>query len=297
MSAGYIIYSLDWDKFRQLVDRPTPEQLAALANLISDGLDEHDGEFDEGDPVQDWPSDLESLAKIAAQRLAMPDWYGDLSTTGKNLWEGVIFSACMNCDEIDVGFRVDSDGVYWDVIEIAWKHLGVVPSTISDVALSAFGKRPYRYRPPVRSDQTRDQFDRDEDARKASLRTLSDTLGQLLEGVKQGRQDVSPDALLEKLQQHEGISQQHLSALKGLLSDDDSDEESLDEGLSDDWSPMHSMHTPDEVEKILAELQSVDQAMRSTNDTDARTDYTDELMPALERVAHDRRMLFIQVDT
>jgi hypothetical protein len=32
-------------------------------------------------------------------------------------------------------------------------------------------------------------------------------------------------------------------------------------------------------------------------DEDARTDYTDELMPALERVAHDRRMLFIQVDT
>ena len=36
----------------------------------------------------------------------------------------------------DVGFRVGCRGddvmVYWDVIELAWQHLGVVPHTITE---------------------------------------------------------------------------------------------------------------------------------------------------------------------
>ena len=112
MSAGYIIYSLDWDKFRQLVERPKPKQLKALGKMLRDGLEVHAGEFDAGDPISKWPTDLKSLARIAGQRLELPDWYGDLLIPGKALWEGVIFSACMKCDEVDVGFRVDNDGIY-----------------------------------------------------------------------------------------------------------------------------------------------------------------------------------------
>ncbi|MBI3464403.1 MAG: hypothetical protein HY000_15305, partial [Planctomycetes bacterium] len=77
--AGYIIYSLDWDKFRRFVEQPTKQQLLAFADLLSDEFDRHRREFNKGDPVSKWPSDRESLAKIAAQRLALPDWYGDLS--------------------------------------------------------------------------------------------------------------------------------------------------------------------------------------------------------------------------
>ena len=171
--AGYIIYSLDWHKFQQFVERPTADQLAALEKLLSEGLEENDGEFDEDDLVLTWPTQAGALAQIAAKRLALPDWYGDLSTPGKNLWEGVVFQACMNCDEIDVGFRVDSNGVYWDVIEAAWKHLGVVPGQISTIALSAFGKRPYRYHPPSRMVKTREQHDQEEEDRRSSLTALS----------------------------------------------------------------------------------------------------------------------------
>lgn len=75
--AGYVIDSLDRGKFERFVEHPTPGQLAAFAGLLSAGLEELDGEFDEGDPVVAWP--------IAAKRLAILDWYNDLSATGKTL--------------------------------------------------------------------------------------------------------------------------------------------------------------------------------------------------------------------
>jgi hypothetical protein len=291
--AGYIIYSLDWGKFRQLVERPTPDQLAALGRLLSDGLGEYDGEFDEDDPVLTLPTDVGALAQIAAKRLGMPDWYGDLSTRGKNLWEGVVFNACMNCDDIDVGFRVDNDGVYWDVIELAWKHLGVVPGQISSVALSAFGKRPYRYQAATKMVKTRHQHDSEEQERQSSLKALSGMLGKFLRGVKQGQLD--PNSLLEELDQHGGVSEQHKKALKGLLSDEDSDENDSDE--SEDWEPMHSMHTPDEVQKMLAELQSLESPMQKTKKKNVRQQHEDDLLPAIASVAGESRMLFVQVDT
>ncbi len=45
--AGYILYSLDWDRFQSLVNNPTRKQLLKFAELISDGLDQHDGEFED----------------------------------------------------------------------------------------------------------------------------------------------------------------------------------------------------------------------------------------------------------
>lgn len=225
MSSGYIIYSLDWVKFRSLIERPTKPQLKALGGLLAAGIEEYDGEFDEGDPIGDLDAEDEpALVKAVTRRLALPDWYSDLTCCGKAAWEGVIWGACMENEEgIDVGFRVDSDGVYWDVIEIAMSHLGQRSGV---VALSAFGTRPYRYFP--------------------------------------GPNPNTPSFAEE------------------------------DEG---DWSPMHSLHTPDETARMLAELRSAGPAVETSGDEDALHDYRDELMPALERIADDQWMLFIQVDT
>lgn len=251
--AGYIIYSLDWDKFRKFVERPTPGQLAALGNLLSEGLEAEKGEFDEDDPVVTWATDSGGLAQIAANRLAMPDWYGDLTTPGKNLWQGAIFEACMDCDDIDVGFRVDSDGVYWDVIELAWKQLGVVPGQISDVALSAFGTRPYRYHSPAKKVKSREQPGKDEADRRSSLAAISGMLRRFFETFKKV--------------------------------------------LGSQWEPMHSMHAPDEVQKMLSELQSLKSAMHNAREEDVQQQYEEELLPAIDSVAADGRMLFIQMDT
>jgi hypothetical protein len=297
MSAGYILYSLDPDKFRQLVEQPTQAQLTALARLLKDGLEEYEDEFDDDDPISKWPAKVKPLAEIAAKRLALPDWYGDLSPMGKTLWEGAIFSACQDSDDIDVGFRVDNDGVYWDVIEVAWKHLSVVPNTISDVALSTFGTRPYRYQQSPQAVQSREEYERGEEGRRASAEALNSVLGQFLEAAQQGTLD--PEKLLSDIEQHQGVSQQHKQALKGLLSDDDSaeddDEDDLDDG--DDWFPMHSMHAPDEVQKMLSELKSIEAIMIKSKKKDVLQQYQEDLLPAIERVANDGRMLFVQVNT
>jgi hypothetical protein len=60
---------------------------------------------------------------------------------------------------------------------------------------------------------------------------------------------------------------------------------------------MHSMHTPDEVRKMLAELRSIESAMQQGKKKDVRRQYDEDLLPAISSVADDGRMLFIQVDT
>jgi hypothetical protein len=220
MSAGYVIYSLDWNRFRDMVERPTPQQLKLLAKMLADEREGLEGEFDDDDPILEWPEDANSLIPIVTQRLALPDWYSDLSDVGKQLWEGAIFRACMDCEKLGLDFQVDSDGVYWDVIEIANQLLRAAPHPSGETALSAFGTRPFRYYPPT---------------------------------TRKGR--------------------------------------------SAEYDPMHSMHTPGEVHRMRIELRSIAEGMAAADDADAREEYTNELMPALERIADEGRMLFIQVDT
>lgn len=110
-------------------------------------------------------------------------------------------------------------------MELAWKRLNVEGDEISpEVALSAFGRRPYRY---------------------------------------------------------------------NAIEDDGSEE---DEDDFDAWQPMHSMHTPDEVRKMLAELHSIAPAVETAKNKQVINDY-DALLPVLEQLAEEGRMLFIQVDT
>jgi hypothetical protein len=290
--AGYIIYSLDWPKFRQVIERPTKEQLAALAALVRDELAERDGEFDENDSIMAWPDDEPGLKETVATRLALPEWYGDLSIAGKGLWESVIFNACMNHETLDVGFRADSDGVYWDVIELAWKRLSVVPNTISDIALSAFGTRPYRYHALGGPAKSRPDYDLEQGDRHESMKAMGEALGQFVAAAKRGDKD--PNDLMKEIEKNQGVSAEHKAMMRELLDDDDSDDDDDDFAA---WTPMHSMHTPEEVQKMLAELQSIAPAVKAAKKKDVRADYEEELMPAIEEIARDGRMLFIQVDT
>jgi hypothetical protein len=286
--AGYITYSLDWGKFQKFVERPTPGQLAAFASRLCGGLEEY--EFDEGDSMRAWPTKAKALAPIAAKRLALPDWYGDLSATGKALWEGAISGVCMDCEEIDAGFRVDNDGVYWDVIELAWKQLGVVPGQISDVALSTFGYRPYRYQTETKPAKTRKEYEKEEAERRAAVKEFKGEVDELLKDVKPVKTD--PIKMIEEVSQ--GKSGEIMKALMGFFDD-------VQEGGGgthlEEWQPMHSMHTPVEVRKMLAELRSVESVMHKATKKDVRQQYEEDLLPAISSVADDGRMLFIQVDT
>lgn len=216
--AGYVIYSLDSHKFRELIERPTSIQLAILAQGLAGEREDMDGEFDEDDPILHWPVDAESLAPVVAERLARTDWYLDLSAQGRDLWETSFYVTCMNEVDLDIGFRAESDGVYWDVIGMIVKQLGDRPEFPGKSAMSRFGTVPFRYHPPAKR-------------------------------------------------------------------------------RSENWSPMHSMHTPEEVQRMLVELRSVALVIEAAKDPNVRQQFIEELLPAVERVAAEGRLLFIQVDT
>jgi hypothetical protein len=289
--AGYIIYSLDWGKFQKFVERPTPGQLAAFATRLCDGLDEY--EFAEGDPLRAWPTNAKKLAPIAAKRLLLPDWYGDLSPGGRAMWESAVIGVCMGCEEVDVGFRQDSDGVYFDVLELAWKQLGVVPGQISDVALSAFGYRPYRFHAPTDPTKTRKEYDKEQVETRKKIKEAQEFVDELLEDTKKSKTAPDPKKMMDEVK--EGEAGSIMSMLKGLFADvEEGGGEATELG---EWYPAHSMHTPEEVQKMLAELRSVESAVLKAKKKDVREDYEEELMPALTSVAEDGRMLFIQVDT
>jgi hypothetical protein len=218
--AGYHIGSLDWSKFQRFVDEPSHAQLLAFSEFISDALDVHDQRLNEGDPLRDWPSNPEALCKLVKRRLTMSDWYGDLSDAGKDVWESALTGFCSDATSKGVGFRVESDGVYWDVITIAAQHHEIPVNQITGAILTQFGTRPYRYHPPA-----------------------------------------------------------------GRIP------------LLEDWHANHSMHTPDEVQMLLEELKDAGPAILSASEEQPRRDYQEELLPAVEKVARARRLLFITVDT
>lgn len=64
----------------------------------------------------------------------------------------------------------------------------------------------------------------------------------------------------------------------------------------DSWYPYHSMHTADEVERLIEQFTAAKKAIRASRHKDARIDF-DILMPVLEKVASSNRVLYVAVDT
>src|SRR5262249_25878333 len=126
-----------------------------------------------------------------------------------------------------------------------------------------------------------------------SARTeASDFVDELLEDTKKSKTAPDPNKMMDEL--NEGKSDSIMKALMGVFGD-------VQEGGGgtrlEDWQPMHSMHTPDEVRKMLAELQSVESALLKAKKREVRRQYEEDLLSAISTVADDGRMLFIQADT
>jgi hypothetical protein len=62
----------------------------------------------------------------------------------------------------------------------------------------------------------------------------------------------------------------------------------------DDYNPNHSMHGPEEVRRLLEELNAAEPTIRTS---DGASLAFEELMPALERIVGKGRMLYVEVDT
>lgn len=217
--AGYIIYSLDGEKFQQFVEQADDATLATFADIFSQTMDEYYDEFEKDDPLRDWPVDPGELAPKLKQRLTSPDWYEGFSNTGKAVWESSLQNLCMDDTKL-LGFDCESDGVYWDVIDLIRAHHGIKPNAVTDLEISHFGMRPYRY---------------------------------------------TPDSSLQE----------------DFYS----------------WHPNHSMHEAADVARILEQVKAAKSAVMNSDDENAKEEYEEELVPALEKVAASKRVLFIGVDT
>ena len=65
----------------------------------------------------------------------------------------------------------------------------------------------------------------------------------------------------------------------------------------DRWVPYYAQYTPDEVQQLMEAFQAAFPTIEASGDEGAITDYEEELMPTLDRLAERGRMLFIQLDT
>jgi hypothetical protein len=260
--AGYYLYTLDEPKFERFVNEPTTDERMALARLVSDGLDSVDGQLAPDDPIRGWPSEPEALCDIVADRLKRPDWYGDLSNPGKRLWEGAFLSFVMNDKrgKKAVGYRVDFEPVYWDVIDLARRHHGLSGDADPTHVLSRFGMGGYRYHPP-RLDRPINMF---EDWRPMHSVHPAEEVGALLDALRQAAPTI-------------------------LLPPGEDMPAGLEEALRDQFA--------DGLRQLLDRLKGRKARKRDEYHAQTVSDYTERLLPALETTARKGRMFLVLVDT
>jgi hypothetical protein len=73
---------------------------------------------------------------------------------------------------------------------------------------------------------------------------------------------------------------------------DESNEETLQE-----WMPYHGMHFQDEVIKMLHAVQGAEATVDESDQSDAASEYADVLLPMLEKLSQEPRILLVETDT
>ena len=88
-----------------------------------------------------WPRDRDALSALIVKRLALPDWYSDLSYGSANMWDNVLFSLQDEPGEtIGIDFTCyDYESVYWDCVEIA------AEKGVTMMVKPPFGSGGFRY--------------------------------------------------------------------------------------------------------------------------------------------------------
>jgi len=139
--AGYFLYTIDNDAFTRLTTSPTKADGDALADFIVEELEDYLEDVDDESDAEMWPKDRNGLSALIIKRLAMPDWYSDLSCDNANMWDNVLFALQDEPgEEIGIDFQCsDYESIYWDCAEIAAKQ------GASMMAELAFGSSGFRY--------------------------------------------------------------------------------------------------------------------------------------------------------
>jgi len=137
--AGYFLYSLDFEVFKQLTTAPTDEMARLVAQVLLLELEESDP--DEID-TQKWPSDVDALAATVKNRLAASDWYSDLTYGSAVMWDNMLHNFSGELGKaLKLGFECASDweSIYWDCANAA------AAQGASMMAEPLFGNSGFRY--------------------------------------------------------------------------------------------------------------------------------------------------------
>ena len=88
-----------------------------------------------------WPDDRAALARLIMKRLALPDWYSDLSYDDACMWDNVVISLQREpAEQLGLDFQCsDYESIYWDCAEIAAKKGAKM------MAEPVFGSSGFRY--------------------------------------------------------------------------------------------------------------------------------------------------------
>lgn len=132
--AGYFLYTLAGGVFAQLTNSPTREQGLVLADHLGEVLEE-------AEASALWPRDRAALAGLIRRRLALPDWYADLSYEDARVWDEVVSSLEREPGKaIGIDFQCsDYESIYWDCAEIAASKGATM------MAEATFGSSGFRY--------------------------------------------------------------------------------------------------------------------------------------------------------
>lgn len=217
--AGYFFYTLDRDKFQRFYTDPSEDQMLALADIVSENLDELVDELEEDDVMSNWPGEPKELSPILRERILSDDWFSGLSEREKELLDYSLRSF-FGEEKADLGHQCNDEAVYWDIIEMIRAFHGVPTDMVNEKIISKFGAQPFRT--PI------------EPGKRRGLET---------------------------------------------------------------WAPYHSIHLPEDVRKLRDEVFAAQAAVMSSDDQDAKQQYEDELIPALDRALEQNRVLLIEVDT
>ena len=119
--AGYYLYSIDSGVFTQLTTNPTKENGLIIADALLEELEDFLEDIEDEADVAFWPQEREALADLIVKRLAMPDWYADLSLDNAEMWDNVLLMLQDDAgDELGLNFECAKyESVYWDCAELA----------------------------------------------------------------------------------------------------------------------------------------------------------------------------------
>lgn len=139
--AGYFLSTLDRAKFEQLTTHPTDDQAGLLAEAFLEELEDFLDDVDDEADRQLWPTDEDGLKAFIKRRLAMPDWYADLSLDNALVWDrlhDLFFDEPGEEIGLDPQFS-EYESIYWDCAEIAAEQ------GASMMAEPKFGGSGFRY--------------------------------------------------------------------------------------------------------------------------------------------------------